>query len=63
MTIFVFYFCSAPHFDMSELESLFSTSAPNSDLGGIHSKAGRGLGAPKSDKVQLVIVWNFHIFG
>ncbi|CAO2822513.1 unnamed protein product [Amaranthus hypochondriacus] len=43
----------APDFDMSELENLFSTSAPNSDLGGIHDKAGRSLGAPKSDKVQL----------
>ncbi|XP_044462926.1 formin-like protein 18 isoform X2 [Mangifera indica] len=41
----------APEFDMSELESLFSAAAPNSDSGAIGGKSNR---RPKSEKVQLI---------
>ncbi|XP_021740086.1 formin-like protein 13 isoform X3 [Chenopodium quinoa] len=44
----------APEIDMSELENLFSASVPNSDQGTTIGKSKRGLGAPKSDIVQLV---------
>ncbi|KAJ4707783.1 Formin-like protein [Melia azedarach] len=43
----------APEFDMSELESLFSAAAPNTDNGGNRGKSSRRVG-PKSEKVQLV---------
>ncbi|XP_019458327.1 PREDICTED: formin-like protein 18 isoform X2 [Lupinus angustifolius] len=45
--------CRAPEFDMSELESLFSAAAPNSD----HGKEGnsnRRTSRQKVDKVQLI---------
>ncbi|KAJ0031495.1 hypothetical protein Pint_12503 [Pistacia integerrima] len=44
----------APEFDMSELESLFSAAAPNSDSGGIGGKSNRRPSGPKSEKVQLI---------
>ena len=44
----------APEFDMSELESLFSAAAPNSDRGG-KGKSNRSASGPKNDKVQLVM--------
>lgn len=44
----------APEFDMSELESLFSAAAPNSDLGGKSGRSNRRSG-PKPERVQLVI--------
>ncbi|KAH9798787.1 Formin-like protein 18 [Citrus sinensis] len=43
----------APEFDMSELESLFSAAAPNSDLGGKSGKSNRRSG-PKPERVQLI---------
>ncbi|GLT85246.1 hypothetical protein SLE2022_034400 [Rubroshorea leprosula] len=42
-----------PQFDMSELESLFSAAAPNSDDGSKGGKSRRASG-PKSEKVQLI---------
>lgn len=39
---------------MSELETLFSVAAPAPDKG--RKSAGHGSVAPKSEKVQLVIV-------
>ncbi|XP_062163560.1 formin-like protein 18 isoform X2 [Alnus glutinosa] len=42
----------APEFDMSELESLFSATAPNSDQGSAGGKSNRR--AVKSEKVQLI---------
>lgn len=45
----------APEFDMSELESLFSASAPNSDFGK-GGKLNRRSGQ-KTDKVQLVCLF------
>ncbi|KAA8521698.1 hypothetical protein F0562_012371, partial [Nyssa sinensis] len=44
----------APEFDMSELESLFSASVPNSDHGSAGGKSNRRTSGPKSDKVQLI---------
>ncbi|XP_044471017.1 formin-like protein 18 isoform X2 [Mangifera indica] len=44
----------APEFDMTELESLFSAAAPNSDSGGKGRKSNRCSSGPKSEKVQLV---------
>ncbi|KAK2985995.1 hypothetical protein RJ640_026385, partial [Escallonia rubra] len=44
----------APEFDMSELESLFSASVPNSDHGSTGSKSNRRASGPKSDKINLV---------
>ncbi|CAK9146645.1 unnamed protein product [Ilex paraguariensis] len=43
----------APDFDMSELESLFSATVPNSDHG-TGGKSNRLASGPKSDKVHLV---------
>lgn len=40
---------------MSELESLFSAAAPNSDSGGSGCNSNRRASGPKSDKVHLVI--------
>ncbi|GAB4836784.1 hypothetical protein Ancab_001697 [Ancistrocladus abbreviatus] len=44
----------APEFDMSELESLFAASVPNSEHGGPGGKSNRRASGPKSDKVQLI---------
>ncbi|KAK3020876.1 hypothetical protein RJ639_046273 [Escallonia herrerae] len=44
----------APEFDMSELESLFSASVPNSDHGRSGSKSNRRASGPKSDKINLI---------
>ncbi|KAL5558224.1 hypothetical protein UlMin_034435 [Ulmus minor] len=44
----------APEFDMSELESLFSATAPNSDHGTAGGKSNRRLSGPKPEKVQLI---------
>ncbi|GAV83652.1 FH2 domain-containing protein/PTEN_C2 domain-containing protein [Cephalotus follicularis] len=44
----------APEFDMSELESLFSAAAPNSDHANKGAKSNRRATGPKSEKVQLV---------
>ncbi|XP_022136253.1 formin-like protein 18 [Momordica charantia] len=44
----------APEFDMSELESLFSAAAPNSDSGGSGGNSNRRASGPKSDKVHLI---------
>ncbi|XP_059658241.1 formin-like protein 18 [Cornus florida] len=44
----------APEFDMSELESLFSATVPNSDHGSTGGKSNRRASGPKSDKVQLI---------
>ncbi|XP_059592263.1 formin-like protein 18 isoform X2 [Vitis vinifera] len=44
----------APEFDMSELESLFSTAVPNSENGGVGGKSNRRASGPKSEKVQLI---------
>ncbi|XP_075643858.1 formin-like protein 18 isoform X1 [Castanea sativa] len=44
----------APEFDMSELESLFSTALPNSDHGSTGGKSNRRACGPKSEKVQLI---------
>lgn len=44
----------APELDMSELESLFSASAPNSNHGGASGKTNRLTSGLKSDKVHLV---------
>lgn len=40
---------------MSELESLFSTAAPNSELGSTGGKLKGRASGPKTEKVQLVI--------
>lgn len=45
----------APEFDMSELESLFSTAMPNSDArGSTNRSSGRSSLGQKSEKVQLI---------
>ncbi|XP_022849748.1 formin-like protein 18 isoform X3 [Olea europaea var. sylvestris] len=44
----------APELDMSELESLFSASAPNSNHGGASGKTNRLTSGLKSDKVHLI---------
>ncbi|KAK6237052.1 Tensin phosphatase [Theobroma cacao] len=44
----------APEFDMSELESLFSAAAPNSDNSIRDGKANRCASGRKSEKVQLI---------
>ncbi|KAJ7958495.1 Formin-like protein [Quillaja saponaria] len=44
----------APEFDMSELESLFSTATPKSDPGSTGGKSNRRISGPKSEKVQLI---------
>ncbi|XWS72753.1 hypothetical protein CRYUN_Cryun02cG0068000 [Craigia yunnanensis] len=44
----------APEFDMSELESLFSAAAPNSDNSVRDGKSNRRASGRKSEKVQLV---------
>lgn len=44
---------------MTELESLFSAAAPNSDSGGKGRKSNRCSSGPKSEKVQLVISVQF----
>ncbi|XP_059459848.1 formin-like protein 6 isoform X2 [Corylus avellana] len=44
----------APEFDMSELESLFSAAAPNSDHGSAGGKSNRRASGMKSEKVQLI---------
>lgn len=46
----------APELDMSELESLFSATAPNSDYAGTTDKTNRrgSGGRLKPDKVHLV---------
>ncbi|XP_042378164.1 formin-like protein 18 isoform X1 [Zingiber officinale] len=46
-------FSKAPEFDMSELESLFSTAVPSPNIQGAGSKSGRST-APKFDKVHLI---------
>jgi hypothetical protein len=40
---------------MSELETLFSAAAPNSDRGSTAGKSNRRTVGHKSDKIQLVI--------
>ncbi|XWS17870.1 hypothetical protein CRYUN_Cryun33cG0105600 [Craigia yunnanensis] len=44
----------APEFDMSELESLFSAAAPNSDNSSRDGKSNRRASGRKSEKVQLI---------
>ncbi|XWS26161.1 hypothetical protein CRYUN_Cryun26dG0007100 [Craigia yunnanensis] len=44
----------APEFDMSELESLFSAAAPNSDNSSRDGKSNRRASGHKSEKVQLI---------
>uniref|UniRef100_A0A6N2KXI5 Formin-like protein n=1 Tax=Salix viminalis TaxID=40686 RepID=A0A6N2KXI5_SALVM len=44
----------APEFDMSELETLFSAAAPNSDCGSTAGKSNRHTLGHKSDKIQLI---------
>ncbi|KAF9662063.1 hypothetical protein SADUNF_Sadunf18G0014300 [Salix dunnii] len=44
----------APEFDMSELETLFSIAAPNSDCGSTAGKSNRHALGHKSDKIQLI---------
>ncbi|KAG6608300.1 Formin-like protein 18, partial [Cucurbita argyrosperma subsp. sororia] len=44
----------APEFDMSELESLFSAAAPNSESGGSGRNSNRRASGPKPEKVQLI---------
>ncbi|KAG2691374.1 hypothetical protein I3843_08G006500 [Carya illinoinensis] len=44
----------APDFDMSELESLFSAAAPNSQHGSTGGKSNRLGSGSKSEKVQLI---------
>ncbi|KAF5461350.1 hypothetical protein F2P56_017458 [Juglans regia] len=44
----------APDFDMSELESLFSAAAPNSQHGSSGGKSNRLGSGSKSEKVQLI---------
>ncbi|XP_073266239.1 formin-like protein 18 isoform X2 [Populus alba] len=44
----------APEFDMSELETLFSAAAPNSDRGSTAGKSNRRTVGHKSDKIQLI---------
>ncbi|XP_016689436.2 LOW QUALITY PROTEIN: formin-like protein 6 [Gossypium hirsutum] len=44
----------APEIDMSELESLFSAAAPNSDNGSRDGKSNRGASGRKPEKVQLI---------
>ena len=55
MICLCFILARAPEFDMSELESLFSTAVPNSENGGVGGKSNRRASGPKSEKVQLVI--------
>lgn len=48
--------CRAPEIDMSELENLFSAAVPTSGIAkksNVQSSAG-----PKSEKVQLVIIFS-----
>lgn len=52
----------APEFDMSELESLFSAAAPNSDHGSAGGKSNRRVSGAKSEKVQLVSVY-LYLYG
>lgn len=60
-TQFIVLICDrAPEFDMSELESLFSATAPNSDHGSTGGKSNRR--AVKSEKVQLVSVY-LYLYG
>ncbi|GFZ03416.1 actin binding protein [Actinidia rufa] len=48
----------APDIDMSELESLFSATVPNSDQGGSGRRSGsRSSIVQKPEKVQLVLLW------
>jgi hypothetical protein len=59
--VLIFLICDrAPEFDMSELESLFSATAPNSDQGSAGGKSNRR--AVKSEKVQLVSVY-LYLYG
>ncbi|KAJ6924898.1 hypothetical protein NC652_017996 [Populus alba x Populus x berolinensis] len=44
----------APEFDMSELETLFSAAAPNSDRGSTAGKSNRRAVGHKPDKIQLI---------
>ncbi|KAJ6295360.1 hypothetical protein OIU78_023391 [Salix suchowensis] len=44
----------APEFDLSELETLFSAAAPNSDCGSTAGKSNRHTLGHKSDKIQLI---------
>nr|KJB55081.1 hypothetical protein B456_009G062500 [Gossypium raimondii] len=44
----------APEIDMSELESLFSAAAPNSDNASRDGKSNRGASGRKPEKVQLI---------
>lgn len=44
----------APDIDMSELETLFSASVPNSDRGSLGGKSNLRSSGPKADKVQLI---------
>ncbi|KAJ6758669.1 FORMIN-J [Salix koriyanagi] len=45
---------NAPEFDLSELETLFSAAAPNSDCGSTAGKSNRHTLGHKSDKIQLI---------
>ena len=55
-SVLFFLICArAPEFDMSELLSLFSADAPNSDNSVRDGKSNRCASGHKSEKVQLVI--------
>ncbi|KAJ6745355.1 FORMIN-J [Salix koriyanagi] len=50
----ILYVPGLPEFDMSELETLFSAAAPNSDRGSTAGKSNRRTVGQKSDKIQLI---------
>lgn len=53
---------SAPEFDVSEIESLFSAAVPNpAESGGKAGGRRKSVGS-KTDKVHLVISYNLNIF-
>lgn len=56
MFLLCFVYISAPEFDMSELESLFSAAVPSSNHGSPGGKSNRRASGPKAEKVQLVFL-------
>lgn len=55
ISIFVSFYLSAPGFDVSELESLFSATVPKpADAGGKSGARRKSVGS-KTEKVHLVI--------
>lgn len=58
ISIFVSFYLSAPGFDVSELESLFSATVPKpADAGGKSGARRKSVGS-KTEKVHLVIWYN-----